>query len=419
MKASEHIIKGDFRLRLVKEISRKITSSVDLEEVLEFMAGCIAQVTSSDAVAVYLPTPEDDSLHFVLGCGALKDPVASIALRALGGPEWPAVALSDGANLDSDGQFYVAKDPKGSWRLLAPVVIEGKMVAAFEIESGIENNGPANLTEETLEWLSVLTAQAAIFIDKAVLHKELIEKKRLEEELRIAREVQLSLLPAAAPMIQGLDMDGINVPTHGVGGDYFDFIPIVDGHVGIVVADVAGKGIPAALIMASFRAVLRAEIRNNYAIRTILTKVNRLLNETLRSDQFVSAFYGVLDLARRRFTYSNAGHHPAILFRPDGKRRYLKSGGIVLGIFETASYNETFIDLVPGDLLLLYTDGLVEAENAAGEMYGRARLERFITANAQLGARALCDAVYADMTAFTESAHPSDDTTIVIAKILG
>src|SRR5580693_6405107 len=169
MKASEHIIKGDFRLRLVKEISRKITSSVDLEEVLEFIAGCVAQVTSSDSVAVYLSTPEDDSLHYVLGSGQLEDHVASIPLGALGGPDWPALSLNDAADMDSDGRFFVAKDPSVEWRLMAPVVIEGKMVAAFKIESGIENNRPTSLTEETLEWLSVLTAQAAIFIDKAVL----------------------------------------------------------------------------------------------------------------------------------------------------------------------------------------------------------------------------------------------------------
>lgn len=130
---------------------------------------------------------------------------------------------------------------------------------------------------------------------------------------------------------KGLDIAGINMPSRNVGGDYFDFIPIVPGHLGVVVADVVGKGVPASLIMASFRAFLRAEIRNNYAIQTIFTKVNKLLHKILQPYQFVTAFYGVLDLERRRFTYSNAGHHPAILLRPDGKRRHLKAGGTVTG----------------------------------------------------------------------------------------
>ena len=184
-----------------------------------------------------------------------------------------------------------------------------------------------------------------------------------------------------------------------------------------VVADVVGKGIPASLIMASFRAFLRAEIRNDYAIRTIFGKVNKLLTESLKPHQFVSAFYGVLDLERRRFTYSNAGHHPAIVLRPDGQVRLLSSGGTVLGILDGTTYNERVIDLVPGDILLLYTDGVVEAENEAEEMFGRQRLEEFVRANAAMSARQLCEQLCAELTRFSRRAYPEDDTTIVVAKL--
>src|SRR2546421_664104 len=217
------------------------------------------------------------------------------------------------------------------------------IIAAFNLESDRANN----FGEKDLEWLSVLATQVAIAIDKARLHEELLEKKRLDEELHIAHEVQLSLLPTAAPKLPGLDIAGMNVPSRDVGGDYYDFIPIVAGHLGIVVADVVGKGIPASIIMASFRAFLRAEIRNNYAIQTIWSRVNNLLYEILQIHQFVTAFYGVLDLERRRVTYSNAGHHPALLLRPDGQWRQLKRGGTGLGIFEGAAYEEEFIDFVP------------------------------------------------------------------------
>ncbi|MBI3951403.1 MAG: PP2C family protein-serine/threonine phosphatase, partial [Acidobacteria bacterium] len=240
----------------------------------------------------------------------------------------------------------------------------------------------------------------------------------LEEQLRIARDVQLSLLPKAAPRLDGLDIAGLNIPSEDIGGDYFDFIPIVEGHLGVVVADVAGKGIPASLIMAGFRAFLLSEIRNNYAIRTIFAKVNNLLYESLKEYQFVTAFYGVLDVARRRFTYSNAGHHPAILLRADGQQRHLKSGGPVLGMFEGTTYNERFMDLAPGDILLLYTDGLVEAQNQAGEMFGRERLEQFARANAHLNAHESCEAIYAEMRRFTEEECLTDDTTIVVIKVL-
>jgi sigma-B regulation protein RsbU (phosphoserine phosphatase) len=387
-------------LRLILEINRKISGSSDVKDVLGYVLDAIAEVVPYQTAAIYLLNQQTQALKYCLRRGSGDGPVLF---------PFDAVKL---AQQDSAG--YHLKLIEGvNGTLTVPISAGTGIVGAIELYAPVHS-----LTEAILELAGVVATQAAIFVDKAVLNKELREKKLIEEELRIARDVQLSLLPAQAPNIDGLDLHGINIPSYRIGGDYFDFIPIVDGHLGIAVADVAGKGIPASLIMASFRAFLRAEIRNNYAIRTILAKVNRVLKETLRDDQFVSAFYGVLDLARRRFTYSNAGHHPAILFRADGKRRYLKSGGLVLGIFDGVTYNEQFIDLQPGDLLLLYTDGLVEAENPDGEMYGRARLEQFVTANHGMDARSLCDAIYVDTSRFTDATRPADDTTIVIARIL-
>jgi len=387
-------------LRLISDINRKISASSDVDEVLGYILDALREIIPYESAALFLVHPKTHGLKYAVHRGA----------GASDGKQFPSehVRLAQ----QQAAGYHLEFRGAGNTKLTVPVINGHGIVGAFEFA------GPENIFVGTiLELIAVAASQAAIFVDKAVLNKELREKRLIEEELRIAREVQLSLLPAEAPKLDALDLHGINIPSYKIGGDYFDFIPIVDGHLGIAVADVAGKGIPASLIMASFRAFLRAEIRNNYAIRTILAKVNRVLKETLRDDQFVSAFYGVLDLARRRFTYSNAGHHPAILFRADGKRKYLKSGGLVLGIFDGITYNEQFIDLAAGDLLLLYTDGLVEAENPDGEMYGRARLEQFVRANARMDARALCDAIYADMSRFTRATRPADDTTIVIAKI--
>jgi len=393
---------NDSLLRLIGDINRKISGSSDVDEVLGYILDTLREVIPYESASLFLVHPRTQGLKYAIHRGP----------DAYNGKQFPSESVRL-ARLQPVG-YYLEYSGTSSARLTVLITNRHGIVGAFQFA------GPANIFAETvLELTTVVASQAAIFVDKAVLNKELREKRKIEEELRIAREVQLSLLPAEAPKLEALDLHGINVPSYKIGGDYFDFIPIVDGHLGIAVADVAGKGIPASLIMASFRAFLRAEIRNNYAIRTILAKVNRVLKETLRDDQFVSAFYGVLDLARRRFTYSNAGHHPAILFRRDGKRKYLKSGGLVLGIFDGVTYNEHFVDLIPGDLLLLYTDGLVEAENPGGDMYGRARLEQFVAANAQLDSRALCDAIYADMSRFARATHPADDTTIVIAKILG
>lgn len=407
---------GEAKLRLMVEITRKISTSTELDDILNFIISSAHEVIPYNAAGIFLLDPESQTVRYVVGRGYHDLDQIEVPLRKhLGIVGW---VISTGesviaAEVEENSNYLNFREETRS-QLTVPIVSDGKVIGAFNLE----NDRPDSFTEKDLEWLTVLATQVAIALDKAILHQELLEKKRLDEELRIAREVQLSLLPTASPKLEGLDIAGINVPSRNIGGDYFDFIPIVHGHLGIVIADVVGKGIPASLIMASFRAFLRAEIRNNYAIQIIFAKVNDLLYEILQPHQFVTAFYGVLDLEQRRFTYSNAGHHPALLLRPDGKWRHLKSGGIVLGIFEGAAYDEQFIDLIPGDLLILYTDGLVEAENKAGEMFGRKRLERFVRARAHLNAEELCEAIYVEMKRFSKESRLEDDTTIVVAKLL-
>lgn len=396
------------------DINRKISASPDLDDMLNSIIDATGEFVLYDAAGIFLFDPESQKVKYAIGRGYTEQDEATLGVND--GIVGRVIETGESALVSEvgDNPEYVRWRAQTSSQLTVPIVSDGKIIGAFNLES----DEPDSFGEQELEWLTVLATLVAIALDKATRQQELLEKKRLDEELRIAREVQLSLLPTTAPQLSDLDTAGINIPSRNIGGDYFDFIPIVHGHLGIVVADVAGKGIPASLIMASFRAFLRAEIRNNYAIRTIFERVNNLLYEILKPNQFVTAFYGVLDLARRRFTYSNAGHHPAILLRADGKRRYLKCGGSVLGIFEGASYKEQYVDLIPGDLLILYTDGLVEAENKEGEMFGSKRLEQFVRMNANLSAAELCDAIYAETTRFTEDSRLEDDTTIVIAKVL-
>lgn len=416
MVAAEDRVKSESKLRLMLEINRRINASLDLNEVLNFIIDSAQTIIPHDAAGIYLYDSESQTVKYFVGRGYSESEHMEVPLKSMGGIVGQVIATGESvlAPHVEENPYYQNSREKTRSQLTVPIMSDGQVTGAFNLES----DQPGHFTPEDLEWLTVLATQAAISIAKVLLHEELIEKKRLEEQLRIARDVQLSLLPTSAPQLKGLDIAGLNIPSEDIGGDYFDFISIVEGHLGIVIADVVGKGIPASLIMASFRAFLRAEIRNNYAIRTIFAKVNNLLQESLKEYQFVSAFYGVLDLERRRFTYSNAGHHPAILLRADGQSRYLKSGGLVLGIFEGTTYNERFIDLAPGDLLVLYTDGLVEAESEAREMFGRERLEQFARAQAHLSAHDLCQAIYAEMRRFTGEGTLRDDTTIVVMKVL-
>lgn len=196
-----------------------------------------------------------------------------------------------------------------------------------------------------------------------------------------------------------------------------DLVPFGDD-LYFLLADVSGKGIAAALLMAAFRASLLAEIRNHYAIRRIFEKVNRLLYESTDTGKFVTAFYGVLDVKNRVFTFSNAGHNPPLLLRENGTVEWLTEGGLALGILTEATYEERPVPLSTGDVLVLYTDGVTEASTSTGEQYGVKRLEDLVRRLAQEPAAVIVDAIRNEVEAFTGEMHLNDDLTLVVARLV-
>jgi sigma-B regulation protein RsbU (phosphoserine phosphatase) len=228
----------------------------------------------------------------------------------------------------------------------------------------------------------------------------------------------MTFLPRREPPWAGFDVAGLNLPSSRVSGDYYDFIKIVEGQWGVVIGDVSGKGIPASLIMASFRASLLAEIRNHYAISTIMSKVNQLLWESTDANQFVTAFYGVLDEHRRVLTYCNAGHHPVVLIRKDGGWMKLETGGLVLGAFADSVYQESLIEIKPHDLLLLYTDGVTEIYNEANKEFGVERLLDLVKTHPHLTAKEITSLVQNNILDFAADQSIQDDFTLVVLKAL-
>ena len=232
----------------------------------------------------------------------------------------------------------------------------------------------------------------------------------------IGQRIQRTFLPERNPEIPHFDIAGANYSSDLVGGDYYDYIRIADNHLGIVVGDVSGKGIAAALIMASFRASLIAEIRNNYAIRTVFAKVNRLLWESVEADRFVTALYGVLDIEHRRFTYVNAGHNPGYLYRAaTDKFESLDATGPLLGTLDSVTYKERQVEIQAGDVLTLYTDGVTEAMSPAGDFFGEARLQELVRARRGEPAQAIIRALWDSVRKFRDEAL-DDDLTVVIVK---
>jgi sigma-B regulation protein RsbU (phosphoserine phosphatase) len=251
------------------------------------------------------------------------------------------------------------------------------------------------------------------------------EIERKNTELAIAAEIQQSFLPDRISQIEGYDIAAKSVMAKEVGGDFFDVIPLEvvplgKGQLGIMIADVSGKGIPAALFMALSRIVVRVNAtwygrRPDAAIRD----ANTIIANDSKSGMFVTLFYAFLDSENRTVTYVNAGHNPPLHFcAADGTLEELPATGIAMGVVDDADYSQVNLQMAPGDLLVLYTDGITEAENAALEMFGVERLEKIILASHQMSANDLCQEILDAVRTFTGDHPQSDDITLMVVRSL-
>jgi len=397
------------------EISKTLSAPLDLDEVLEAIFRSLRQVVRYDAAAIYLVSRSSQRLELVRDTGypAGSDEAFRLSVGE-GIAGW--VAKTGEAVIVPDvrrDQRYVSARTSTRSELAAPLVLEGRTIGVFNLESDREDAYHGG----HLEMLAVFAAQAAVSIERTRLTRELLDRRRLEKELAIAREIQASFLPKRAPDVPGFDLAGATQPHDEVGGDYFDFIRVSDSRLGIAIADVSGKGIPAALIMAGFRMSLLAEIRNEFTMRAVMRKVNSLLHESTERDKFVTLFYGVLDWKNRSLSFSNAGHNPPLLLRADGRVQYLLEGGVALGVLPDARYEERPVALQPGDVLLLYTDGVSEAESPTGEQFGTRRLEQCLKRVAGGTAHEILKGVVDEVTAYAGEHGVSDDLTLVVVKV--
>jgi len=254
---------------------------------------------------------------------------------------------------------------------------------------------------------------------KAERDTYLSELERKKAELRIAHDIQMSFLPERLPEVPGIEVAALALPAKEVGGDFYDAIPLPGGRTAFTIADVAGKGVPAALFMALSRTVLRANTRVPRSAREVVGEANALIAEDAKSGMFVTLFYAVADPGRRTLTYVNAGHNPPLLFRPDGERpTRLKGTGIILGVMPEAEFGEETIALETGDLLLLYTDGITEAINSREEQFGEERLIETVMNCRDLPPGEIVDRIRDAVTAFSGDEPQFDDQTLMILRVI-
>jgi len=240
-------------------------------------------------------------------------------------------------------------------------------------------------------------------------------KEALEREVEIAREVQRELLPRSVPLVRGLEIAGICIPAIGVGGDYYDYLPLPDERIGLVIADVSGKGIPAALLMAGLQASVRSLALPGVSPCEVNRRLNDMLHQSTSASRYATLFFALYDPQDRSLQYSNAGHFPPIHIGGHGAA-YLSQGGLPIGLMPSSLYGEGRRELGLGDLLALYTDGVVETPDANGEEFGNARLVEILTRHQDVPLSDLLSRVIEAVDRWSGGGPPHDDVTLVLAR---
>lgn len=251
--------------------------------------------------------------------------------------------------------------------------------------------------------------------------EEALERERLESELATARKIQERLLPDEMPVFSGFEIAGTSLPSQQVGGDYFDFLDIKTGQLGIAIADVSGKGIPAALLMANLQASLHAQAIEYGNVAELATRMNSLLVRSTDANMFATFFYGILDRAQSTFTSTNAGHNPPLVFRASGDIERLEAGGLIIGFLPDQEYKQESLKIGPGDIIVLYTDGITEAvgpseEKVSENLFGEERLINVVKASTDKSAKEIQAAILKAISDHTTGVPQSDDITLIVIK---
>ncbi len=408
------------KLRMLLDITKTISRSLDLDEVLNRVMDTLGSLIPYDAAGIYLiEFASDDDSPYIFKSKAIRGYQISFELiepRLKMGEGFLGTVAQTGEAIIShdvtkDPRYFAARDRTRS-ELVAPIISNDKVIGVFDLESDDEGA----YSDDDLSVLQLLTSQVAIIIEKVRLHEQVVEKKRIEAQLEIARQVQLELLPGNDPEIDGFDISAYVFPTEEVSGDYYDWVKVFDDQISIIVADAVGKGIPAALLMAFLRASLRSCVQIGYAPHIAFSKVSSLLRDSIEDNQFITAIYGILDSTNRTFVFSNAGHNPPLLIKPDGAYRYVEYGDVPLGMFDDVYYHQHFIRFEAGQIMVIYTDGITEAANPTGEEYGEDRLARRVLDGFDLPAKKLIDHIRKGVADFTEKKFLDDDGTLFIVK---
>lgn len=405
-------------LSVLNEISTAISSTQPLEQIIDLIVRKCVKHLKVEQGAVMLLDEKDQDKPFRTMIRK-QDSVSNYLPYRLDAQltGWmlknkTPLLIND---LEKDPRFsFMVNDQFPIHSLLSvPMNVKGKMIGLLTVFNKKTIIGFSNNDQRLL---GIISAQSAQIIENARLYREEQALLHLQEEMRLAYEIQVDLLPKFQPKISGYQIAGKSIPAKDVGGDYFDFIQIDKDRLAFCIADISGKGIPAAILMANLQASLRGQAKLDKSCKDCVSFTNDILYHNTAPNKFATLFYGILNNVTHEITYCNAGHNEPFLFSKDNNITKLSVGGLVTGIMPSYAFDETSIPILPGELLILFSDGVTEAMNINEEEFNEDRLREVILNNRNEPPENLIEIIFKEIQKFCGNTPQMDDITVVIIK---
>ena len=405
-------------LGLISKVGVALLSSSGLDETLNNVATLVFEAVPAERVVIMLRDEDGGEMQIKVARNRGSEvPIDEVRIsRAI----MTEVMENGKSVLTSDAQ----QDPRFASQTLVLQGIRSVLAVPLSVDERhvfglIYADSPTHrvmFSSEHLDILTTLASVASIRVENASLLEERINRERMERELELATEIQQRFQPSGPPIVEGYEFQGISFSCYEIGGDYYDFIPRHDGTMLVALGDVSGKGTAAALLMSSLHAAIHGQVAAQTPLERTVTSINEYLVENTPNNRFVTLFIAELEPETGYLKYINAGHNPPLIGRADGTIEQLGSGGLPLGLMGFAEYEVGHVNLEPGDVLVVYSDGVTEANNLNEDEFGIDRLQEVVQKHVTQSASRIRDRVESALSAFTGTAAPNDDITLVIVK---
>jgi sigma-B regulation protein RsbU (phosphoserine phosphatase) len=406
-------------LSTIVESTKKLNSTLDLGELINIILQLATRQTGADRGTVFLVDHEHNEIWSLVGLGLAQQEIRLPATKGIAG--WVA-SHGETVNLEdvyADPRFEAEVDRRLGYRTKTLLCLpirnkDGEIVGVLQLLN--KRAGPFSRQDEG--FLLALSDHVALALENAQLHRERLAKQKMERDLALARSIQISLLPENPPELDGFEIAVLHKPSLMVGGDYYDFVTLDPDTLLAVVADVEGKGVSSAMVMANLQATLRALVAHLHSLERLVGSLNDMIWADTRAQKYLTMFIALLDQRHKSLHYINAGHVPPAVVRANGDTAYLREGGMVVGMFPSVTYERGHIRLEPGDIVVSCTDGITEAMDAQSNEFGLERLVETVRRNRTGSAREIVELVMAEVDRYSRGGTHEDDRVIFILKVL-